>query len=220
MTAMGARIMTLEEETELLPTYQDGGQVHVPGRVSSQVQRARSPVTTSPYLFQVAHWPAMASPPSFHGQCPSCHKQFANDSNVLRHMNHPRTSCMSWFNFFESMHDLNEQTAPTHQEDPEETDHGGTNCNPESASDSGAGHYEKYHPNVPLIFGSGPGLVDTFNADQHVKKRKENLYYPFSSKAEWGLALWLLRSGLLMRAIDDFLALPIVSPTDSRTDLL
>jgi hypothetical protein len=72
-------------------------------------------------------------------------------------------------------------------------------------------YYEEFHPNIPLIFGSGPGFMDIFNADNHNEKRKENLYYPFSSKGEWGLASWLLSSGLSMRAIDDFLSLPIVS---------
>ena len=37
-----------------------------------------------------------------------------------------------------------------------------------------------------------------------------NLYYPFASCEEWELALWLLHSGLSMRAINAFLALPKV----------
>jgi len=72
-------------------------------------------------------------------------------------------------------------------------------------------HYEDLHPSTPFIFGVGPGFMDMFGADCNAEKQRGNLYYPFSSKEEWGLALWLLCSGLSMRAINDFLTLPIVS---------
>ena len=157
--------------------------------------------------------PSMASFPSeFHGQCPSCRKQFATDSGVLRHMNHPRTSCISSFDFLESARHLNGQTSSTYQPNHNEPGRNDkTNHNTRASGDAGTRHYQELHPNVPLIFGSGPGFVDVFNKDQHAQKRRDNLYYPFSSKEEWGLASWLLCSGLSMRAIDDFLALPIVS---------
>ena len=160
----------------------------------------------------------MASYPSLNNQCPSCHKRFANDSNVLRHMNHPRTSCMSVFDFLESMHLPNEHPPPTDQQqnhnepNRNETDRNETNPDTQAAGGSSAEYHEELHPNTPIVFGSGPGFIDVFNTDRHAEKRGENLYYPFSSKGEWGVASWLLCSGLSMRAIDDFLALPIVSP--------
>ncbi|KAG1801323.1 uncharacterized protein HD556DRAFT_1304455 [Suillus plorans] len=40
---------------------------------------------------------------------------------------------------------------------------------------------------------------------------KKNLYYPFSDRREWQLALWLLHSGLSMVQINDFLALDIIN---------
>lgn len=43
-------------------------------------------------------------------------------------------------------------------------------------------------------------------------ERSVNIYYPFSLKEEWSLAQWSLYSRLLMRAINEFLALPIASP--------
>lgn len=150
----------------------------------------------------------MSLPPSFGGQCPSCHKHFANDSCVLRHMNHPRTSCVSSFEFFESTPNPNGQTSTTR----DELDRNDETPHDNGATDGPSTKYYELHPNTPLIFGTGPGFIDNFNADRHAAKRRENLYYPFSSKAEWGLASWLLCSGLSMRAIDDFLALPIVSP--------
>ena len=147
------------------------------------------------------------------GQCPSCHKRFAKDSDVLRHMNHPATSCMSSFDFLESILRPNGQT-PTTSHQNNETDHDTgdetTNGN-ETTNISGADYYEDIHPNAPIILGSGAGFMDDFNDDRYAEKRRENLYFPFSSKAEWGLASWLLCSGLSMRAINDFLALPIVS---------
>ena len=127
---------------------------------------------------------------------------------------------MSSFDFLQSTCNLDGRTSPAYPQNRNETDRNETDHNAEATDDSGARHYEEFHPNVPLIFGSGPGLIDAFKADQHAEKRKENLYYPFSSKAEWGLALWLLRSGLLMRAIDNFLALPIVSPQKKNHNLI
>ena len=155
----------------------------------------------------------MDSSPSFGGQCPSCQKRFANDSCVLRHMNHPATSCMSSFDFLESILRPTRQTPTTdHQNSETNYEIGDETANSnETTNVSGADCYEDVHPNVPIILESGAGFMDDFNADRHAEKRRENLYFPFSSKAEWGLASWLLCSGLSMRAINDFLALPIVS---------
>lgn len=161
--------------------------------------------------------PDISMPGFLDRQCPSCHRRFPDDSLVLRHMNNPRTSCITWFDLLESTstspgqshHPADRRTShdneagyhgPTHDDEPTRNHHTPT-----------ATHYEDIHPNTPFIFGSGPGFMDVFNADHRAEKRRENLYYPFSSKEEWGLASWLLRSGLSMRAIDDFLTLPIVS---------
>ncbi|KAF9780072.1 hypothetical protein BJ322DRAFT_1141618 [Thelephora terrestris] len=80
----------------------------------------------------------------------------------------------------------------------------------EAISNPTVARYEDVHPNIPQVLGTGAGFIDIFNSDRHAEKRKQNLYHPFSSKMEWGLASWLSRSGLSMRAIDDFLALPII----------
>jgi hypothetical protein len=115
------------------------------------------------------------------------------------------------------------RTSPTSQQSYDDETTNDTNYNDQLTHDTNhdqnaetspipnTKYYEEFHPNVPLIFGSGPGFMDIFDADNHNEKRKENLYYPFSLKGEWGIALWLLSSGLSMRAIDDFLSLPIVS---------
>ncbi|KAI5993707.1 hypothetical protein F5J12DRAFT_698290, partial [Pisolithus orientalis] len=60
------------------------------------------------------------------------------------------------------------------------------------------------------MFGLGPTFMDKFNGDQFSNLWPSNLYYPFNSHNEWELALWLLHSGLSMRAIDSFLSLSII----------
>ena len=156
--------------------------------------------------------PMSAAPfPSFNGQCPSCHKHFSGDSSVLRHMNNPHTSCMTWFDFLKSLHSPIAEPSPTSNDNGSRPGDKTTGDN-ETANHSRAHHFKDIHPNVPHIFGSGPGFADILNFDPHAEKRRENLYYPFSSKVEWGLASWLLHSGLSMRAIDEFLSLPIVRP--------
>ena len=151
---------------------------------------------------------------SFEGQCPSCHKRFANDASVLRHMNHPRSSCASWFTFSRSA----PPGQPDHPTDGRTTPDFGTNDNNATDNDETTisptptpTHYEDVHPNISSVFGTGPGFMDRFNAGPHAEKRSANLYHPFSSKEEWGLASWLLSSGLSMKSINDFLTLPIVS---------
>lgn len=159
-----------------------------------------------------------SSPASFGSQCPSCGKYFASDSNVLRHMNQQNSSCASWFKFLESIH-LEPPTHPAtrHPTSRDSTSNGGdhemTNIY-ERADDpliTTTTCCETAHTNTPSVLGSGPGFMEQFDRDPNAEKRNGNLYYPFLSKEEWSLASWLSCSGLSMRAIDDFLALPIVS---------
>ena len=155
-------------------------------------------------------FPSAMPPPSFDGRCPSCLKRFSNKSSVLHHMNNPRTSCMSWFDFLESMSPSVGRMPSTHHREAESSYE--STYNNQATDHSSIEQFEDFHPNMPLIFGSSSGFVDLLNIDLHTEKRRENLYYPFSSKAEWGLVLWLLCLGLSMRAINDFLGLPIVCP--------
>ena len=162
---------------------------------------------------------------SLGSQCPSCQKEFLDDSRVLRHMNNPHTSCQSWLQFLESTlqgvsgpsttaHPSPSSQANDTTNNNESASNNDTTHDNESTSDndmSATMHYEDVHPNAPSFFGSGPTFMDKFSTDSHADKREENLYYPFRSREEWSLSSWLLCSGLSMRAIDDFLALPIVN---------
>ncbi len=53
--------------------------------------------------------------------------------------------------------------------------------------------------------------MDLFDDDEYAENREMNLYYPFASRPEWELASFLLKSGLSMVAMDEFLKLQIVS---------
>ncbi|KAF9237931.1 hypothetical protein BU15DRAFT_48175 [Melanogaster broomeanus] len=52
--------------------------------------------------------------------------------------------------------------------------------------------------------------MDTFDADQFSQEQEENLFYPFSGRAEWQFASWLANSGQSMANIDECLSLDMV----------
>ncbi|KAG1879138.1 hypothetical protein F4604DRAFT_1880090 [Suillus subluteus] len=56
----------------------------------------------------------------------------------------------------------------------------------------------------------GLTFLDLFDTDEYAEYRKDNLFYPFTSKEEWEIADFLLRSPLSMAAINEFLALPMI----------
>ena len=49
--------------------------------------------------------------------------------------------------------------------------------------------------------------MGSFDSDDFADQRQKNLYYPFASKEDWEMAAFLLRSGMSMALIDDFLKL-------------
>jgi hypothetical protein len=71
--------------------------------------------------------------------------------------------------------------------------------------------YTELYPGASDTFGQGETYMKLFDEDEHAEKRKKNLYYPFASQPEWELASFLLRSGLSMKATDEFLKLQMVS---------
>ena len=115
-------------------------------------------------------------------------------------MNNPWSKCQNWFQFLES--------AGSRQTVSDDDNFKITNDNNDSASTNS--HYQ-VHPNSSFIFGTGSGFMDQFNSGLCANMWNENIYHSFSSKDEWGFAAWLSSSGLSMRAIDELLALPIVS---------
>lgn len=69
----------------------------------------------------------------------------------------------------------------------------------------------KLHPTAAEVFGYGETYMDKFNKDDYAQHRKDHLYYPFASRGEWEVALFLLRSHLSMGSIDSFLKLELAS---------
>ena len=122
-------------------------------------------------------------------KCPNCDMAFANETSVLKHMNHRFSSCKSFFLLGNSL--------PIHPSTPPPTP-----PNPPSHSTvfPGAGH----------VYGRGTGYMGTFHEDTHAAERTSNLYYPFQSKGEWEIASFLSKSGLSMKHIDEFLSLSLV----------
>ncbi|KAG1758540.1 hypothetical protein EDD22DRAFT_956778 [Suillus occidentalis] len=64
-----------------------------------------------------------------------------------------------------------------------------------------------HFPNPPLAHQDGYTFLGLFDSDENSIHWKTNLYYPFSSRRDWQLAAWLLRSGLSMGKTDSFLSL-------------
>ncbi|KIK16508.1 hypothetical protein PISMIDRAFT_15770 [Pisolithus microcarpus 441] len=75
---------------------------------------------------------------------------------------------------------------------------------------------QSHEPVMELYSGAsanyrrGYTFMDTFNADPFSSECQHNLFYPFSSGAEWKFALWLTNSGLSMAAIDECLSLDVI----------
>ncbi|RDB30301.1 hypothetical protein Hypma_007131 [Hypsizygus marmoreus] len=66
------------------------------------------------------------------------------------------------------------------------------------------------YPGASQTYGTGPTFMDKFAHDVHANEREQVLYYPFSSRDEWEMASYLIRSSLSMAAIDRFLKLSLV----------
>ena len=68
-----------------------------------------------------------------------------------------------------------------------------------------------YFSGASEVFGQGNTYMDLFNEDEYAERRKTIPYYPFASQPEWEMASYLLKSGLSMAAMDEFLKLQLVS---------
>lgn len=75
------------------------------------------------------------------------------------------------------------------------------------ASNVQDGQVTEMYEGAAQKYGPGRSFLSEFDSDQHAQQQKSNMYYPFASKDDWQLASWLLRSGLSMNAIDEFLSL-------------
>ena len=170
-------------------------------------------------------------PPSLDGQCPSCNRRFDSNASILRYMNHPWSLCTTWFELFNSISPPTQCSSPcnrpnhsSHNNDTSHNNNASHNeepmLNDDAVGDLDVPLFEDVHPNVPQVIGSGMGFTEVFHSDHHAEKRKDDLYHPFSSRDKRGLASRLSRSGLSMRAINNFLALPVVRTKNITTNIL
>jgi hypothetical protein len=143
-------------------------------------------------------------------RCPICFHSF---SDVLKHLNHRNSKCSAWFETASPA----DNTSPYHRQEPEDTPLDTPPPDPEPfpterpPSPTLPGPPKVDYTGAGLTYGKAPTFLDRFNQDKYASSRANNIYYPFSDKAEWELALFLLSSGLSMRKIDDFLMLKLVS---------
>ncbi|KAG0691620.1 hypothetical protein DFH29DRAFT_884047 [Suillus ampliporus] len=145
-------------------------------------------------------------------------KEFGDHTSIARHMSQPQSGCNNWL---ENLIQLNSTLPRT--EDPMLVDNIGEAPSYEPGEDasfddfrSEAGDNDSevvtdYFLQPPLAFEEGYTLLSLFDADENSVYRKTNLYYPFSSRREWQFASWLLRSGLSIGKINDFLALEMIN---------
>ena len=71
--------------------------------------------------------------------------------------------------------------------------------------------YHEDFTGAARVYGTGETFIGKFNSDGFAEQRKENLYYPFTFKVDWKMAMFLLHSCMSMAMIDDFLKLELVS---------
>lgn len=166
--------------------------------------------------------------------CPRCGKRFPNNEKIIRHMNQPRASCINLDTNDLVTIPLPPQTPQSQnvsrEQGPDDVEMNtvddGRNFSPQGGADirmatddlgsfsdvTGSMHREEYAgADAAHEWGGGKTFMGNFDLDDFADERKKNLYYPFASKEDWEMAAFLLRSGMSMALIDDFLKLQIVS---------
>ncbi|KIK31858.1 hypothetical protein CY34DRAFT_102635, partial [Suillus luteus UH-Slu-Lm8-n1] len=162
--------------------------------------------------------------PKASSYCPSCGKKFKDHSSVTRHMSQPLSGCNTWLDDLIQL----KQSSCSRKIMPWKwmTSPNLTYLTPMNQWDSWiwvtflVKERDKIHdessevtdhfPNPPLAFEDGYTFLSLFDSDKNSIYRKTNLYYPFSSRKEWQISSWLLRSGLSMGKIDAFLGLEMI----------
>lgn len=160
-----------------------------------------------------------------HGlSCPRCGSgPFSKEASLLKHMNHPYSRCASLIHLAQAPEEAgpnipSRQTLPSHNDlddmldyDPEQMSDPALNLDSDAMEEepTSASRFEHFSE-ASQTFGRAESFMDQFDADRYANERKNNLYFPWASKGDYGLGAWLLRSGLSIRAIDEFLALELV----------
>jgi len=150
--------------------------------------------------------------------------RFESKAQVVKHMNNPRSSCVS---YLDSIIDAppegcrHDPAIPlmtqTSQHTPDSIPYDLINDDPADTNDfspvfsNTSESLQENFPGSSHTYGKGESFIDRFNHDDLAEQRSNNLYYPFASREEWELASFLLRSNMPMSEIDEFLRLHLVS---------
>lgn len=169
--------------------------------------------------------------------CPGCGKTFNSVAGTWNHINQPYSKCKARQDSLKKASSKVSAQLPVTTPSPpspigtlldlpeNEEDHGISSGNYHQddlePSATPTSHFQPlltskhlkivYHPHAGETYGHGLTFLDTFNGDPFAEHRKENIYYPFASRADWEVALFLLRSPLSKAEIDRFLKLGLVS---------
>lgn len=169
--------------------------------------------------------------------CPHCGKSFANRARVASHLAQPLSRCARQAairKLGRNSKNLLQPQSPPLEEPPSVPE--GTTCSsspsspvqtmdfldPPSRSSPSPSipHFQHapaspslqitYHPTAAATYGQGITFLGAFNQDIFAQHRVNNIYYPFASKAESELGVFLIRSPMSMVEIDHFLKLDMV----------
>ena len=147
--------------------------------------------------------------------CPRCGQRFVTNEKVLRHLNQPRSSCVNL-----DTSDLISIRLPPNTPQPQNVSLGQDDdsylatqgdTDIQMAMDNSGSTYREEFINTAHEWGAGETFMGRFDLDDFADQRKKNLYYPFASKEDWEMGAFLLRSGMSLALIDDFLNLQFVS---------
>src|ERR1700722_17741462 len=162
--------------------------------------------------------------------CPRCGIRYKTHEKITRHLNQPRSSCANLISDLISIPlptSRSQNVSPEGGSDDFDMNYMGDSNVPAlgdpgsdiemAVADSGlpanvttSTHREEF-ADAAQAWAGGKTFLDCFDLDDHAYLRQKNLYYPFASKHDWEMAAFLLRSGLSMALIDDFLKLQLVS---------
>lgn len=81
-----------------------------------------------------------------------------------------------------------------------------------SPSDSGDEIVINYYPGAAKISETGDTARQSkLSSDRFARRRKKNVFYPFSCFTEWEIAQWLSRAGITQQLMNEFFKLKYVS---------
>jgi hypothetical protein len=141
--------------------------------------------------------------------CPYCGKRFAD---VLRHLNHRESKCSGWFLAPPSPTNPTSSPLPepANEHEPADSMDDAPFSPPTIDSEPDPPLPRTKFPTASKIYGRAKSFIDCLNDDKYAPYRVQNPYYPFADQEEWELGSFLLRSGMSMQKLDEFLKLKLV----------